>query len=411
MNTLGLLALLAAALALVPCAILCLECLAACLPLRRQRFVLVHAPRIVVLVPAHDEEGCLPEALRSLEEELGEADRIVVVAHNCTDRTAMVARARGAEVVEARDDGKGGKPAALKVGLRYLDAEPPDVVVIVDADCRAEPGAIRALATAAAASGGPVQGDYRFAPTSGDDFSSLSSLALLVKNVVRPLGLTRLGWPCLLNGAGSAYPFAQLRAAPHGEGSIAEDYQLAIDLAKAGHATRFLPEARVRSVLPERNEVALRQRRRWEHGHLALVFRTAPALLLRGVFTRRGVLFCLGVDLLVPPLAFLVLGWAASAGLALASLLLGAGAAAAWTALLAGGLLFVGLAAGLGRFAGRAALLGALRCAPGYVLRKLPLYLGFFGRRETTWKKTERTSSPPRAASDESPHERSETGS
>jgi len=410
MSALGLLALLLAALVLVPCALLCLECLAACLPPRRQRFTLVHAPRIVVLVPAHDEEGCLPEALRSLESELGEADRLVVVAHNCSDRTAMVARARGAEVVEARDDGTGGKPAALKAGLAYLDAEPPDVVVIVDADCRAEPGAIRALATAAASSGGPVQGDYRFAPASGDDFSSLSSLALLVKNVVRPHGLTRLGWPCLLNGAGSAYPFEQLRAAPHGEGSIAEDYQLAIDLAAAGHPTRFVPEARVRSVLPERNDVALRQRRRWEHGHLTLLFRTAPALLLRGMLARRGVLFCLGLDLLVPPLAFLVLGWAASAGLALASAMLGGGAAAAWTALVGGLLLFAGLASSLGRFAGRAALLGALRAAPAYVWRKLPLYLGFFRRRETTWKKTERTSSPPRTISDEGPHERSETG-
>ena len=56
-------------------------------------------------------------------------------------------------------------------------------------------------------------------------------------------------------------------------------------------------------------------------------------------------------------------------------------------------------------------LLRALRSAPGYVSRKLPLYLGFFGRRETVWKKTERPSSPPRGATDESSHERSETGS
>jgi cellulose synthase/poly-beta-1,6-N-acetylglucosamine synthase-like glycosyltransferase len=409
-SPLALAATLVAALVLVPCAVLALECLAACLPPARARFTLVKVPRLVVLVPAHDEEECLPHALRSIEPELGEDDRVLVVAHNCSDRTAMLARARGAEVLEVRDAGTGGKPDALKAGLRHLDADPPEVVVIVDADCRIEPGAIRTLAMAAAESGGPVQGDYRFGAEEGDDFGSLSSLALLVKNVVRPLGLTRLGLPCLLNGAGSAYPFAQLRAAPHGEGSIAEDYQLAIDLAKCGHPTRFVREACVRSVLPARRDAALRQRRRWEHGHLRLVTRTAPALCLRGLFTLDRNLLALGVDLLVPPLAFLVLAWLASAGLAGAALATGAGASAAWIALAAGVLLLGGVAAGLARFAGRRALVRALCTAPGYVLRKLPLYLAFFGRRETRWQKTERTSVPGAARAEESEHGRSETG-
>ncbi|NOT31269.1 MAG: glycosyltransferase [Planctomycetes bacterium] len=363
MSALSLFALAAAVLVLVPCAILALECLAACLPPRRPRLHVVRAPETVVLIPAHDEEQCLPAALRSIEPELAESDRVLVVAHNCGDRTAMVARALGASVLEVRDDGTGGKPAALVAGLKYLDSDPPEVVVIVDADCRVEKGAIRALAMAAAESGGPVQGDYRFAAETDDDFGTLSSLALLVKNVVRPLGLTRLGLACLLNGAGSAYPFRPLREAPHGEGSIAEDYQLAIDLAKRGFPTRFVPEARVRSVLPGRHDAALRQRRRWEHGHLALVSRTAPLLLLRGLFTLDRHVFSLGVDLLVPPLAFLVLAWVASAALALADLVLTGQGAAAWTVLAAAALLFFGVAGALLRFAGPRTLLATLRRA------------------------------------------------
>jgi len=401
MSPLDLAARVAGVLALVPCAILALECLAACLPRRRDRFAVVRVPRTVVLVPAHDEEDCLPAALRSIEPELGEDDRCVVVAHNCRDRTAMVARALGAEVLEARDAGTGGKPDALKAGLRHLDADPPEVVVIVDADCRVEPGAIRALATAAAESDGPVQGDYRFGPGSDDDFASLSSLALLVKNVVRPLGLTHLGLPCLLNGSGSAYPFTLLREAPHGDGSIAEDYQLAIDLARRGHATRFVPEARVHSALPERPGAAMGQRRRWEHGHLSLSFFTAPALILRGLATLEWNLFFLGIDLLVPPLAFLILGWGASAALAAAAFLGQGRPAALWITLAAGALLFGGVTCALLRFAGARALLFALRTTPAYVLAKLPLYLRFFGRRETRWRKTERASSPPPPASEE----------
>lgn len=404
MSPLGLLALAQALVVLLSSAILSLECLAACLPAARRRYRVLRAPRTVVLIPAHDEEPCLPAALRSIEPELAEGDSVLVVAHNCTDRTAMVARAMNAGVIEVRDDGTGGKPAALVAGLRHLDADPPEIVVVIDADCRVEKGAIRALALAAAESGGPVQGDYRFDSGSDDGFGTLSSLAILVKNFVRPLGLTRLGLSCLLNGAGSAYPFEPLRNAPHGKGSIAEDYQLAIDLAKSGYPTRFVPEARVRSVLPERRGAALRQRKRWEHGHLALVLRTAPLLLLRGLFTLDRHVFFLGVDLLVPPLSFLALAWTAGAGLALADLFANGRSAPAWITLAAAALLFAGVSGALLRFAGPRALLATLRAAPSYVLSKLPLYAGFFGRRETRWRKTERTSSPRPPPSDDSEH-------
>lgn len=404
MNALSLAAMVLSGLVLVPAAILALECLAACLPRRRQNFGLVRVPRTVVLVPAHDEEECLPEALRTIEPELADDDRLVVVAHNCKDRTAMVARAMGAEVVEARDHGKGGKPDALKAGLRYLEQDPPEIVVIVDADCRVERGAVRALAMAAAGRGGPVQGDYRFAGDGG--FNSISSLALLVKNVIRPLGLTRLGLPCLLNGAGSAYPFEQLRAAPHGEGSIAEDYQLAIDLARAGHPTAFVPEARVRSALPEREDIALRQRRRWEHGHLALVMRTAPRLLVEGLLNRS--LFFLGVDLLVPPLAFLVLAIGLALALGTAALGLHGDPRPLWLAGAAAGAMALGVGAALVKFLGLAGALRAGAAVPAYVLKKLPLYLGYFRARETRWQKTERT--PPARAPETGEPKRERTG-
>jgi len=396
MNTLELLAQALAWLVALPCAVFALECLAACLPARRRpELGAGPGPRTVVLVPAHDEEACLPQALEALDGELGAEDRLLVVAHNCTDGTAAVARAHRAEVLEVRDSGTGGKPDALKAGLRHLDDDPPEVVVIVDADCRVAPGAVRALARAAREHDGPVQGDYRFSP-GGDtpanaELGSISSLALLVKNVVRPSGQARLAWPCLLNGSGSGYPFELLRHAPHGEGSIAEDYQLSIDLARRGHFTCFVPEARVTSVLPARREAALGQRRRWEHGHLALVFRTAPALLLSGLLRRRPGLLLLGLDLLVPPLAFLVLAWGGSALGALLLTWMGGSPAAARVSLASGTLLVLGVLAGLARFAGFRTALGTLLRAPLYVLWKVPLYLGYARRRERRWRKTERT--------------------
>ncbi len=389
-----LLSLTAAVLALavlVPCAILALECLAACLPRRRSTPVPARPPRLAVLVPAHDEEEALPAALRTIAPELAQGDRLVVVAHNCRDRTAEVARAAGAEVVEARDGGDAGKPAALRAGLAHLERDPPEVVAIVDADCRVVRGALGILAGAAAAYGSPVQGDYRFAAGERSGVGSLSAVALLVKNVVRPTGLANLGLPCLLNGAGSAYPFDQLRSAPQGQGSIAEDYQLAIDLALAGHPTRFVPEARVESVLPVRRRPAFSQRRRWEHGHLALLCSVSPRLIARGLARRSMALLCLGLDLLVPPLALLVWCWSLSAAVAVVDLLASGSARSAVLSATAGALLAAGTLAGLWRFAGARAAFATVFRVPAYLAWKLPLYLAFPFRRETRWRKTERS--------------------
>ena len=113
---------------------------------------------------------------------------------------------------------------------------------------------------------------------------------------------------------------------------------------------------------------------------------------------------------LVPPLAFLALLWSASAALAAAAWLVERQALAGWIALGAATLLLSGLASALLVFAGPRALFRALCSAPSYVLRKLPLYLGFFGRRETLWRKTERSSAPRPPPSDEERHERSDTG-
>ena len=70
---------------------------------------------VCVVVPAHDEERLLPDALRALEvaREVAEVDvEIVVVANGCTDRTAEVARDLEASVIELDDANVGSARAA-----------------------------------------------------------------------------------------------------------------------------------------------------------------------------------------------------------------------------------------------------------------------------------------------------------
>ncbi len=348
-------------------------------------------PSAVVLVPAHNEEGVIRQCLASLKDDLPVKARIVCIAHNCTDATADIARQCGAEVVEVNDEGSGGKPDALKAGMRALDENPPDVVVIIDADCIVEPGTLNALVLSAWGLRRPVMGVYRFAPASGDvGLSGISSLAAMLKNHVRPLGLHVLGLPCLLNGSGSAYPFRLLRDVPHGDGSIAEDYQLAVDLLVRGYPASFVPEAGIDGRLPGRTESALGQRRRWEHGHLYLAFRTAPFLLLGGLLRLDLARVAIALELLVPPLAFLGLMWVLAMLVALVYYgLYGAGAPLTFlAAVMAAFILFIVMS--WFRFAGMARTVSALAAIPAYLAWKLPMYRAFFTHREKRWVKTDR---------------------
>ena len=151
---------------------------------------------------------------------------------------------RRATVVERHDPARRGKGFALDHGVRFLEQDPPDVVVIVDADCVVQEGALVRLVYEAAATGRPIQAAYLMAPPAGAGYrEQVSAFAFRYKNLIRPLGLRRLGLPCLLTGTGMAFPWPLLRDAVLADGNIVEDMQLGLDLAAAGRPPRFCPEA------------------------------------------------------------------------------------------------------------------------------------------------------------------------
>jgi cellulose synthase/poly-beta-1,6-N-acetylglucosamine synthase-like glycosyltransferase len=91
-------------------------------------------PRLAVLMPAHNESAGIVPAIEAVNEQLQPGDRLLVVADNCSDDTARVAAAAGAQVAERTDPQCRGKGYALDFGVRRLEADPPEVVVIIDAD-------------------------------------------------------------------------------------------------------------------------------------------------------------------------------------------------------------------------------------------------------------------------------------
>lgn len=378
-------------LAALPTAVFCLQVLLALAMPARSRPAPAVRPRLAVLMPAHNEEAVIAASIASILPQLAAGDRLLVVADNCADATAALARTAGAEVVERSDAQRRGKGYALDFGLRHLAQDPPGMVLIADADCLLEAGAADLLARHCAASGRPVQALYLMesAPDAGPS-RRLAEFAWRVKNWVRPLGYARLGLPCQLTGTGMAFPWALVGDTALANGNIVEDMKLGIDLALAGRPPLFCPEARVRSRFPADRAAAGSQRTRWEHGHLSMILQAFPAMAARALGRGDGRLLALALDLAVPPLALLGLGLT---GLVLAGLVLALAGGAVLPLALALVLLACAGAAVLAAWCGwgRDVLpFAALLAIPGYMAAKLPLYLRFLVRRQRNWVKTGR---------------------
>jgi cellulose synthase/poly-beta-1,6-N-acetylglucosamine synthase-like glycosyltransferase len=96
--------------------------------------------RIVVLVPAHNEEALIAETLESLAAQTRPADEVIVVADRCTDRTAQISTAHGAKVVETVANTQ-AKAGALNQVLDELlpQLSDDDAVMIMDSDTSLSP--------------------------------------------------------------------------------------------------------------------------------------------------------------------------------------------------------------------------------------------------------------------------------
>lgn len=382
-----------ALLILLPVTVLFAQVLLACLPPRAQAQASAAGPRprVAVLVPAHNEASGIVATVQGINRQLLEGDRLLVVADNCDDQTAALARGAGAEVVERQHGQLRGKGYALDCGVRHLAAAPPDVVVVIDADCQVSPGSIEHLAQRCVAAAGPVQGlDLMCAPPGAGLKILIAEFAWRVKNLVRPLGWARAGLPCQLMGTGMAIGWQDIAAANLATGHLVEDLKLGLDFCRAGKPPLFCPQARVTSLFPTSQEGLSGQRTRWEHGHLGVLLADGPKLVASALAKGNWPLLAMSLDLMVPPLALLTL---ALAGLFVVSWLVFLLLGVLLPALLATlALLMLGSAALLAwsRFSREVIPFSVLIYAPLYALKKIPLYLGFLIKRQVEWVRSKR---------------------
>jgi cellulose synthase/poly-beta-1,6-N-acetylglucosamine synthase-like glycosyltransferase len=348
--------------------------------------------RVAVIIPAHNESSGIVPTIEDIRSQLGGEDRLIVVADNCSDDTAEVADRAGAEVIVRNDLERIGKGYALGWAIDHIQDDPPEFVVFIDADCRVQSDAIARLSEVCDSLQRPVQACFLMhSPKDSPINHGLAEFAFLLRNLVRPLGLKNLNLPVQLMGTGMIFPWDLIRSAPLASGHLVEDLKLGLDLAELAKAPYFYPAVKVTSEFPVTAKGTDSQRQRWVQGHIGMILKSVPRLLLRSIARRNIDLLALTLDLLIPPLSllgllvvgvFVVTSIAALFGLSVVSL---------WTAAVNVVLFAAAVGLAWAKF-GRDLLPAGLFLSIGpLVVRRIRLYAGLLlGRTASHWIRTDR---------------------
>jgi cellulose synthase/poly-beta-1,6-N-acetylglucosamine synthase-like glycosyltransferase len=259
-------------------------------------------------VPAHNEEAGITRTISSLQAIDWPADRlrIVVVADNCSDTTAAVARKAGAHVLERQDAKLRGKGYALAHAFACsLQDGFASAVVVVDADAEVSSNLLEAFASRIEHGAKAIQAHYGILNPWSSWRTQLITIAKGAFHVVRSRARERLGLSCGIRGNGWCVTHALLREAPYRYYSLTEDVEYGIALGLAGHRVVFAGEANANADMASNETTARSQRERWEKGRFQLVRASTSRLLIAAWQHRSLICLDLAFDLLVPPLSYL----------------------------------------------------------------------------------------------------------
>ena len=377
---------------IVPCFMFFVECLAAfILSSKKTNTAGINRPKTTVLIPAHNEAEQIKEVLEALLPQISDLDRVIVIADNCHDRTAELARSTGVTVFEREHQYDRGKGYALDFAIQKIQHDPPEVLVILDGDCIISPNTIENITKVAIATDRPVQATYLMRqPQNPSLKDKISTLSITVKNKVRLLGLNCLGWHCFLTGSGMAFPWSLMERVSLAGSKTTDDMQLTVDLALAGSTPIFCEEALVIGRLMKDKD-AESQRSRWEHGHLEMILVEVPRLLKAFLKTGNFAALGLALDIFIPPLSLLVITWTGSAiAVWLGIILLGISIVPGIVIGIAGVFLLAAVLFAWIGFGRSDLSLRSLMVIPFYILSKIPIYLKFIVKPQSRWLKTER---------------------
>ena len=225
-------------------------------------------PRLLIAVPAHDEAGFIQTCVQSLMEmRRDRADwDVVVVADNCSDRTAQLAGEAGADVCERTAPERPGKPAAIEWLLGQVELSLYDAMVIVDADSTVDPGFADAYAGVPRLRHCAAQG-YNDISNPGDSWLSLLGRLLIRIRYDGQYPLKRrASINCPLTGNGMCVGMEVLDRLGWSSKALTENWDMYARYTAAGVRVTYVPGAHIYSHEAVRLQDSAIRRHRWQAG-------------------------------------------------------------------------------------------------------------------------------------------------
>lgn len=260
--------------------------------------------RFAIVVPAHNEETSVEETIRSiLEIEYPRSHfDVVVIADNCTDRTAEIARELSAKVFERTNTNQRGKGYALSwcfdiiLGSEYSY----DAIAVIDADSTASTNFLIVLNQYLNMGSLAIQVSDMVKPQPGNWSSEITRLGFTLYNHVRPLGRKVIRCSAGIRGNGMCFSSKTLRDIPWNTYSLNEDLEYGLLLLLKGVNVDFAPETNVLATMPTHASNAVSQRSRWEKGRFPVIKKYSTKLLFGALSKFSYKLFDAFIDLVTP---------------------------------------------------------------------------------------------------------------
>ena len=232
--------------------------------------------KFMAIIPAHNEQEVVGNLIESLKNQTYSKDAydIYVIADNCTDNTAVVARRAGAIVYERFDPSKKTKGYALDWFLQQKIKEdaPYDAICIFDADNIVDKNFFKAMNKKLCQGDDVVQG-YRDMKNSTDNWIT-SGYALFYWTMHRFYHLARynLGLSPLLNGTGFMVRFDIIKENGGWKTvTLTEDIEFSLQRILKGKRLGWATDAIVYDEQPTGFKQSWSQRSRWTVGHMQCI--------------------------------------------------------------------------------------------------------------------------------------------
>ena len=227
----------------------------ALLPRRPQGVSETPSSRFLIVIPAHDEEPVISTVVRSCMDldYPRSLFHVIVIADNCSDRTAELAAQAGARVHERFDASKKSKGYAINDLIESIEKsgeiDSNDALVIVDADTTIDRDLLRAFDRGLRLGHDWIQAYYTVSNPDESWRTRLLTYSFSLFNGVMPLGKTRLGVSARFLGNGMCFSARGLKRVPWRSHGLVEDMEYSWAVRIAGGKIVFQPDVAVHGAM------------------------------------------------------------------------------------------------------------------------------------------------------------------